>query len=376
MSLDFKCAWTAVRNTRAAFDEVREKIEQPAPSCVIFYCSPTHDLDELARAINAHYDCPVMACTTAGEVVPGYGYVDGGLAAASLCSPELRVAQEAILDVRSLDNAAALRTRTRLLERLDKAGPSDGTLFGMLLIDGLCEREEFVASMLYGAFGGIPMIGGSAGEAGQLVETRVFADGRFRQHAAVFTLVRTTLPCLLFKTDHYERSDTRFVVTRADPERRRLLELNGIAPAEYYFEQTGIAPDAFNPVHASRNPLLLPVGTDHYARGVRLTEPDGSLVMFCAIEEGIVLRLGRPLDIVAETERQRRAIASALPNHCVTLGFDCFYRRLEILDRNLRAPMREIIDRLKLFGFNTYGEQYNGLHVNQTLTGVALGAHA
>jgi hypothetical protein len=28
----------------------------------------------------------------------------------------------------------------------------------------------------------------------------------------------------------------------------------------------------------------------------------------------------------------------------------------------------------RVFGFSTYGEQYNGLHLNQTFTGVAIGA--
>ena len=203
----------------------------------------------------------------------------------------------------------------------------------------------------------------------------MFADGRFRTNAAVLTLFRTSLPCMIFKTDHFENSDTRFVVTRAEPEHRRLLEIDGVSPADFYLEHTGITREEFSPVHASRNPLLLPVGSDHYARGVLNTEPDGSLEMFCAIEEGIVMRLGCCLDIVAESERQWRTLEAAVPNHKVTLGFDCFYRRLEILDRDLLVPMRRIVDGMKLFGFNTFGEQFNGLHVNQTLTGVALGTH-
>lgn len=376
MGLDVKFAWTALTDTRAAFADVRAQIAQPSPSCVLFYCSPKHDLDALARAIGESYDCPVMACTTAGEVVPGYGYVENGLGAASLSSPELEVAQEPITDVRALDAVAALQIKTRLLQRLDPIREPGKTTFAMLLIDGLCEREEFVTATLYGALGGIPLIGGSAGEAGQLQETRVLVHGRFRTHAAVLTLFKTSLPCLIFKTDHFQRSDSRFVITRAEPEKRRLLEVNGISPADYYLEQTGITREQFTPVHASRNPLLLPVGADHYARGVRATEPDGSLAMFCAIEEGLVLRLGRPLDILAETDRQRQAIAATVPNHRVTLGFDCFYRRIEVHDRGILPEMNRIVNDMKLFGFHTYGEQFNGLHVNQTLTGVALGANA
>ena len=361
-------------DTRSALEEVGERIAQPSPSCVLIFCSPKYDLDELARGISESYECPVLACTTAGEVVPGYGYVEGGLAGASLSSPEMRVVQEPIPDVRDFDSNAALELKTRLSEALGPCGPEERR-FGLTLIDGLCDRQEFVASLLYGALDGIPIAGGSAGESGQLIETRVLVDGQFRTNAAVLTLVQTSLPCLVFKTDNFTPCDTRFVVTRADPENRRLLEIDGISPAEYYLEQTGITCGEFNAIHASKNPLLLPVGSDHYARGVRRTEPDGSLSMFCAIEEGIVMRLGRALDIVEETERQRRAIEAVVPNHVVTLGFDCFYRRLELLDRDMVMPMGKVVEDMKMFGFNTYGEQFNGLHVNQTLTGVALGTH-
>lgn len=374
MELDFKCAWTGMEDTRAALDEVCPRIAQSEPSCVFFFCSPKHNLDVLARGIRDTYDCPVMACTTAGEIVPGYGYVGGGLAAASLSSPRIKVVQEAIPDVRLLDSVAATQIRMRLMAHLGEPSETSERCFGMLLIDGMCEREEFVAATLYGALGGIPLIGGSAGETGDYEETHVLVDGRFCTDAAVITLFRTSLPFLLFKTDHFVRRDERFVVTRAEPEKRRLLEINGIAPVDFYLEQTGVTREKFSALHASRNPLLLPVGSQHYARGVRGIEPDGSLSMFCAVEEGIVLRLGRPVDIVADLERQREAIEAVVPNHRVTLGFDCFYRKLDILAGNQGNPMHRAIDNLRLFGFNTYGEQFNGLHINQTLTGVALGA--
>ena len=373
--LDFKSAWTHTDDTRVAFEEVRECIAQPSPACVFFYCSPKYNLEVLARLIQEHYDCPVLACTTAGEVVPGYGYVEDGMAAGSLASPHIQIAQESIPDVRSLDSSTAMRIKERLLDRLCGADGENERCFGMLLIDGLCEREEFVAATVYGALGGVPIIGGSAGEAGALKDTYVLADGQFRTGAATLTLFRTTLPFLIFKTDNFEKSDTRFVVTRAEPEKRRLLEINGMSPAQFYLERTGITRPEFNALHAARHPLLLPVGSDHYARGVMSVSEDGCLNMFCAIEEGIVLRMGVSEDIVADLERQRQAIEAVVPNHHVTLGFDCFYRRLEVIDRNLREVMRPVVDNMNLFAFNTYGEQYNGLHINQTLTGVALGTH-
>ena len=35
--------------------------------------------------------------------------------------------------------------------------------------------------------------------------------------------------------------------------------------------------------------------------------------------------------------------------------------------------MSELYRRNNVVGFNTYGEQYRSMHVNQTLTGVAIG---
>ena len=58
------------------------------------------------------------------------------------------------------------------------------------------------------------------------------------------------------------------------------------------------------------------------------------------------------------------------------IGFDCILRRLELLNRGQRDDVREILGRAPVAGFSTYGEQYNGVHVSQTLTGVAIGRAA
>jgi hypothetical protein len=39
----------------------------------------------------------------------------------------------------------------------------------------------------------------------------------------------------------------------------------------------------------------------------------------------------------------------------------------------LVAAAGKVLDAVDFFGFSTYGEQFNGVHVNQTLTGIALG---
>ena len=47
-------------------------------------------------------------------------------------------------------------------------------------------------------------------------------------------------------------------------------------------------------------------------------------------------------------------------------------RKLEIVESGLTDRVGDILRANNAVGFNTYGEQFCGVHVNQTLTGVAL----
>jgi hypothetical protein len=51
---------------------------------------------------------------------------------------------------------------------------------------------------------------------------------------------------------------------------------------------------------------------------------------------------------------------------------DCILRKLEVTDRSLREEFGRIFSGLTVVGFSTYGEQFNSIHINQTLTGVIL----
>ena len=54
------------------------------------------------------------------------------------------------------------------------------------------------------------------------------------------------------------------------------------------------------------------------------------------------------------------------------LGFDCALRMLEIEQKQLRQQVSDILQDRRVLGFNTYGEQQSGVHMNQTFVGVAF----
>lgn len=55
------------------------------------------------------------------------------------------------------------------------------------------------------------------------------------------------------------------------------------------------------------------------------------------------------------------------------IGCECVLRSLEMERMQLKPRMGQLLVDHNVVGFNTYGEQLNAMHVNQTFTGVAIG---
>jgi hypothetical protein len=58
----------------------------------------------------------------------------------------------------------------------------------------------------------------------------------------------------------------------------------------------------------------------------------------------------------------------------LVLGFECLFRRLEIEGNQLKQRVEAIYAENQVVGFHSYGEQFRAMHLNQTLTGMAIGA--
>ncbi len=206
-----------------------------------------------------------------------------------------------------------------------------------------------------------------------LRKPKIYCDGSFQSNAAVFALFETTLPIKVFKTQHFEITEQRMVITSSDPATRTVYEINGIPAAQAYAESLGLTIQQLIPQNYSEHPVMLTIGDETFVRSIRHVNADGSLVFYAAIEDGVVLNLGKCGDIVADLRSQLDALASQLPSIQLILGCDCILRRLEIVDKKLQPSVNEILARYNFMGFSTYGEQYNAVHVNQTLTGIAIG---
>lgn len=63
---------------------------------------------------------------------------------------------------------------------------------------------------------------------------------------------------------------------------------------------------------------------------------------------------------------------SGLGRIALILGFDCILRRIALEQAGLGETVARIYRDHRVAGFNTYGEQHGGLHVNQTFVGLAF----
>ena len=368
-------AQSCATDAREAVREFHAAVTQPDTALVMFFCSSEYDLDALADEM-AHLfaGVQVVGCTTAGEIGPA-GCSDHSISGASFPAGSFAVATGLIDRLQGFEMAQAPSLVQGLLQRLEalKPGSDEDNTFAFLLIDGLSVREEPVTSALQEALGGLPLVGGSAGDGLNFGSTHVYFDGAFRADSAVLTLISTALPFKIFKTQHFVPTERRVVVTRADAEHRIVMELDGWPAAEEYSRLAGTGLEGLDPMRFATSPVVVVIDGTNYVRSIQKANPDGSLTFFCAIEEGIVLRVACGKDLEENLKQALAELETAVGPPQLVLGCDCILRRLEIIHSGLVDRVGAMMRASNVVGFNSYGEQYHGVHVNQTLTGVAIG---
>jgi hypothetical protein len=244
--------------------------------------------------------------------------------------------------------------------------------FAFLLVDGLSVKEDELAAMLAAGLGPVPMFGGSAGDGTRFRSTSLLHAGRVVSNAAVLTFVRSDCPVRVFSLDHLRPTDQRMVVTEADPARRIVHSINAEPAAREYARLLGRDPDQLSPFIFSAHPVVVRIGGRHHVRAIQRVDDNGDLVFFSAIDEGLVLTLAEPLDMVAHLSAELQDLRGPTGPPQAILAFDCILRRLEAEQRQCGQQLSDLFRRHRVVGFSTYGEQVGAMHVNQTMTGVAF----
>ena len=356
-------------------DEEAQRQEVAFAFAFIFHSPSLFSSQAVETAMRAH--APGLAhagCTTAGEITPD-GIGDGEALALLLPAAHFTVRSTLIENISTSGMHTVAGEVERLIHELPDCG--DGgpgrKRFAMCLIDGMSFAEEAVTAAIHWALDDIPLVGGSAGDDLRWQKPMLFHNGAVRSDGAVILLVATDLPFNLFKTDNFIPTDAKFVVTASDADRRVVSELNARPAAVEYAEALGKDAGSLSQMSFASSPVVVRVGGEYFCRAIRGAGADGSLAFACAIDDGVVLTLAEARGMVESTRSALDDLDRKLKGIDMVLGFDCCYRRVDAANRQIMRPMAELYRKYNVVGFGTYGEQYQSMHLNQTLTGIAFG---
>jgi hypothetical protein len=360
-----------------AVDELKTRLGDQAFVQILVFFSVNYSPDALAdRLSKAFPGVPVCGCSGAGGIAPT-GFVDDGLVAIGFPASNFRVVSALVEDISQIGfertYQSSLALRAQLHEALDTWRRE--RLFGLMFVDGISNREEKIVAAVRAAIHDFPIVGASAGDGLSFDNTSLIWNGHAVRDAAIILLFETDFEFRVFRTQSFEAKESKLVVTVADVESRTVHELNAEPAAAEYARTIGLHPSALTPMTFALHPVVVKAGADIYCRSIRKANDDGSLTFFCAIDEGLVLRVAESKDLVETTRETLEAIQRDLKDISITIGFECILRKLEGQAFQELQAIEDVYRDHRVVGFHTYGEQFNAMHLNQTLTGIAIGAN-
>ncbi|MDT8858092.1 FIST N-terminal domain-containing protein [Paracoccaceae bacterium Fryx2] len=354
----------------AAVADIAAQIAGSTPSFVLLLVPGTLDLDAVAAALPAGLPgVVVFGCTSAGQITPR-GYENDALVALSFRRSHFRVASRLLKPLSPVSIASVVAQAERMAAQFP-ATPGRGRL-ALIFADGLSKQEDILVAALEAGLKDIPVFGGSAADGLVFERTHVLHGGAFHTDAALLLLLETDLAFRGLGFDHFQPTGKRMVVTCAVPEERLVLEINGAPAAQEYARLVNVAVEDLSPIIFAENPVLVRNGNIFHVRAIQQIHPDGGLTFLSAIDNGLLLTLGQGKEIIRTLDAGLAVTDEHGHAPDFILGFDCFLRKLEIEHKGLAAQASDRFRRHRVIGFNTFGEQHLGVHVNQTFVGVAF----
>lgn len=363
---------TSNNDEKSAVKELHNQIAGDSEGQYIIFCSPDYNTDILGEELNKMFGPDIFCCTTSGEISKA-GYIKDGIVGLKISSPEIKFKNYFIKDISSIDNQSTDSIAESIKNDFNITDFDVKRHTGLILIDGLSMLEDKVISLFSKSLDPIEISGGSAGDNLKFKETFIYNNGKFYKNAVSFLFIESEIPFLNFRTQHFEPTEKKLVITSADPANRIVYEIDGEKAAIEYANILGIDVNSLNPQVFARYPVMLKIGNNWYIRSIAKMNDDYSLSFFCAIDNGLVLTVAKGDDITKNLDNTFNLLKKQLGEISVIIAFDCILRRLEVEQNNLVDNMNEIFSKVNVIGFSTYGEQCNSVHVNQTLTGIAFG---
>ena len=340
---------------------------------LVLFSNSEWDESAVVNLMSSHMpDMHYAACSTAGEITPN-GMTDGNILVMLFPKTNFEISAFPIAGRDQVDMetlvSQIIQQKTEFFTHNEN---EHYWPLAICLMDGLSNSEESLAAALHWGFEEIPLLGGSAGDNLKFENTTLILDGERLANASIILMMKSKIEFQVFKTENFVPTDQKLVVTQSEPDKRVVWEFNGTPAAETYSHTVHSSSVDLAPQSFASHPLVVKVGGEYFCRSIQKVNEDGSLTFFCAIDDGIVLTVAEPTGMVETTKKKLCEIDDEMGGIDFILGFDCILRKIDASNRQVTRKISEVYQDYNVVGFNTYGEQYRSMHLNQTLTGVAF----
>ncbi len=366
-------AWSGETDSAKASAEILAQLGDSVPKLIVFFATVEHDGSLIGDVFSRRYPgAHVAGCSSNGEF-SDRGFGTGGVVALALGSDMLADVASALADLESGVaegiSAAAQALGSEVGCPLRELDPQKWV--GLGLLEGATGREEKINEALGNEAPLLPFVGGSAGDRIRFERTWVYAKGKLLHNACALLLLRPVRPFAILKTCHFVATPVEVTVTKSDPDKRLIHELDGRPAMERYSEVLGVPVESVAFPHFLSNPLGLMIDGEPWLRSIVRAE-GSALFCACAVLEGMTLNIMEARDIVenAATAFQNATAPLGVPPRAAIL-FNCAYRMIEVQIKGIADAYHKALSTVPHAGLHSNGESYLG-HINQTLTGIVF----
>lgn len=366
--------------------EVLDNVITDDTRLVLYFVSSNFDQDKVVNGVREYMnkiafrnDIKIVGASTAGEFFNGE-FLNDSITAVSF-SGDFRVGV-GLCDRVSLKGMMA---GNELFEKAcADAGKSpdsikaesryDEKYLGICINNGLSKVEELVMVTLKNAAGNISIAGGSAADSLKFERVYIHVNGLTYIDASVFILLELDTAFEVGYSTNYIPASGRMKITKADYKKRVVDQIDYVSCADLYAGFSGKSVSDLSFYDLLSNPLGVNMDNQFILKSPIRVNSGGSMGFLAMVKEGQEVYRMRQQSMISELDGLLGRLERRLGDIECLILFNCVYRHLEVLRDKTSQEIRNVFDGYKVIGMNTFGQQFNSMHMNQSLTYIAFGS--
>lgn len=372
-------AFSEKRDVYAALEDVYLQLPRSnLYGAIIFFASTVYDFELLSKKLREHFPhAELIGTTTAGEISSKGGFSSNSLVVCGLNDNRTKFSGVLIdgVDKFPIVHKKKIEEAARNCGILLQSNGSNKDAFAITFINGLCNAEEGVLSLLNSIIGddSFMIAGGSAGDDCHFTKTYVCYNGEIASDGAAILFVKTACKFQIIKENIFKPSGKKAVLTGVIPETRTVTTIDGKNAKRRYAEILGIS-EASAGDATIQHPFGRVYGGHVFLSSLAAFNKDGSVSMYSRLIQDSVVEIMEPVDEIAETEKTCKEVISAIPKPGCVLFVNCLYRTIQFNQKHLFDKVSDMWKKYygKFCGFSSYGEQIGKQNSNQTLVAVII----